>query len=184
MRRRAGGGRRCAPPLVPFFLACALAASSLPVCRALRHPTRNALLGAPRTAPTTIASRGRGARASAAGDYDPASEARIQFVVGTDEPVVPTISMTRSATTIAMTRSATTATARETEFFTGTATFWFKKARALYGEFGRDDELITGMTLLDVEGSLVTEDVPTLRPSLLLFCTGKRAPLRAGPGQV
>lgn len=69
-------------------------------------------------------------------------EARIQFVPGFDERVEPTVSMTRSA---------------GQDFFTGTATFWFQRASSLRLVDG--DRLITGMCLLDDEGSISTTDV-------------------------
>ena len=73
--------------------------------------------------------------------------ARIEFVEGVDETVVPTIKMTRSATS-----------SRDGEFFTGTATFWFDKADALFRDITADS-LITGMRLCDEEGVVETADV-------------------------
>ena len=55
-----------------------------------------------------------------------------------------------------MTRSATSQ--RDGKFFTGTATFWFPRADALYREI-TPDSLIAGMRLCDAEGCMTTEDV-------------------------
>lgn len=71
-------------------------------------------------------------------------KARIQFVPGIDERVEPTVSMTRSAK-------------NQQDFFTGTATFWFQRASSL--NLVNGDTLITGMCLLDDEGSITTTDV-------------------------
>lgn len=43
-------------------------------------------------------------------------------------------------------------------FFTGTATFWFDRASSLYIDLNKE-RLITGMFLIDEEGSLSTTDV-------------------------
>jgi len=77
----------------------------------------------------------------------PSSDPVIQFVPGVDETVIPEVSMTRSATS-----------QRDGKFFTGTATFWFPRADALYREI-TPDSLIAGMRLCDAEGCMTTEDV-------------------------
>ena len=71
----------------------------------------------------------------------------IQFVPGVEETVVPEVSMTRSQTS-----------KMDGKFFTGTATFWFPRADALYREITADS-LIEGMRLCDSEGCMVTQDV-------------------------
>ncbi|KAJ8599484.1 hypothetical protein CTAYLR_010436 [Chrysophaeum taylorii] len=77
------------------------------------------------------------------------STARIQFVHGVDEKVVPTVSLTRSANS---------RTIEQDIFFTGTATFWFQRASSLYLDLSKD-RLITGMFLIDEEGAISTTDV-------------------------
>ena len=77
----------------------------------------------------------------------PSSDPVIQFVPGVDETVIPEVSMTRSATS-----------QRDGKFFTGTATFWFDKADALFRDITADS-LITGMRLCDEEGVVETADV-------------------------
>ena len=80
-------------------------------------------------------------------DDVPSAQVSIQFVEGVDEGVVPTIKLTRSATS-----------SRDGEFFTGTATFWFENAEALYRDL-TVESLITGMRLCDEEGVVATTDV-------------------------
>lgn len=76
--------------------------------------------------------------------------ARIQFVRGVDERVLPTVSVTRSV-------NARTNVQQEV-FFTGTATFWFDRASSLHVELTKD-QLIEGMFLIDTEGAIWTTDV-------------------------
>lgn len=68
-------------------------------------------------------------------------EAKIQFIKGLDEKVLPNISLTRSR-----------------DGSTGTATFRFKKPNILDKSTIKEGE-ITGMYLIDEEGVLETRDV-------------------------
>ena len=74
----------------------------------------------------------------------------IQFVRGIDEKVLPTVSVTRSL-------NSRTGVTQEV-FFTGTATFWFKRASSLKVDLNKE-QLITGMFLIDEEGAISTTDV-------------------------
>ncbi|KAJ1462307.1 Psb28 protein-domain-containing protein [Pelagophyceae sp. CCMP2097] len=115
-------------------VAVLLVLSALGKCSALSAPS----------------SGGRRPAALKRGSAAPAtpSSTKIQFFDGVDERVVPTIKMTRSAPR----KSATDAA-----FFTGTATFRFDKADALFEDISIDN-LIQGMRL-DDEGSISTDDV-------------------------
>ena len=68
-------------------------------------------------------------------------EARIQFIKGLDEKVLPDVRLTRSI-----------------DGSTGTATFRFKNPNILDKNTAKDGE-ITGMYLIDEEGTLETRDV-------------------------
>nr|YP_009028668.1 photosystem II protein W [Asterionella formosa]AGH28218.1 photosystem II protein W [Asterionella formosa]WGN98928.1 photosystem II protein W [Asterionella formosa] len=68
-------------------------------------------------------------------------EARIQFIKGLDEKVLPDVRLTRSR-----------------DGSTGTATFRFKNPNILDKSTAKDGE-ITGMYLIDDEGILETRDV-------------------------
>jgi photosystem II protein len=68
-------------------------------------------------------------------------EARIQFIKGLDEKVLPDIRLTRSR-----------------DGSTGTATFRFKNPNILDKNTAKEGE-ITGMYLIDEEGTLETRDV-------------------------
>mmetsp|Transcript_32641 Transcript_32641/g.112954 ORF Transcript_32641/g.112954 Transcript_32641/m.112954 type:complete len:165 (+) Transcript_32641:142-636(+) len=116
-------------------VAVLLVLSALGKCSALSAPS----------------SGGRRPAALKRGSAAPAtpSSTKIQFFDGVDERVVPTIKMTRSAPR----KSATDAA-----FFTGTATFRFDKADALFEDISIDN-LIQGMRLVDDEGSISTDDV-------------------------
>uniref|UniRef100_A0A7S3JT10 Photosystem II reaction center Psb28 protein n=1 Tax=Aureoumbra lagunensis TaxID=44058 RepID=A0A7S3JT10_9STRA len=77
--------------------------------------------------------------------------ARIEFIRGIDERIVPIVSVTRSVNSHK--------NAQQNEiFFTGTATFWFEKASALNEDLTQD-KLITGMFLIDEEGTISTDDI-------------------------
>ena len=67
--------------------------------------------------------------------------ARIQFIKGIDEKVLPDVRLTRSR-----------------DGSTGTATFYFKNANILNKSTVKEGE-ITGMYLIDTEGILETRDV-------------------------
>lgn len=71
-------------------------------------------------------------------------EAKIQFIKGLDEQVSPDIRLTRSR-----------------DGSTGTATFKFKKPNILDKRFSKEGE-ITGMYLIDEEGTLETRDVSAM----------------------
>lgn len=79
--------------------------------------------------------------------------ARIEFVRGVNERVLPSVSVTRSLNSRGNSQKQKTDV-----FFTGTATFWFDKASTLCIELNKD-RLITGMFLIDEEGSISTTDV-------------------------
>jgi photosystem II protein len=68
-------------------------------------------------------------------------EARIQFIKGLDEKVLPDVRLTRSI-----------------DGSTGTATFRFKNPNILDKNTAKEGE-ITGMYLIDEEGTLETRDV-------------------------
>jgi photosystem II protein len=68
-------------------------------------------------------------------------EAKIQFIKGLDEPVLPDVRLTRSR-----------------DGSTGTATFRFKNPNILDKSTAKQGE-ITGMYLIDEEGILETRDV-------------------------
>ena len=68
-------------------------------------------------------------------------EAKIQFIKGLDEKVLPDVRLTRSR-----------------DGSTGTATFRFKNPNILDKSTAKKGE-ITGMYLIDTEGSLETRDV-------------------------
>ena len=68
-------------------------------------------------------------------------EAKIQFIKGLDEKVLPNIRLTRSR-----------------DGSTGTATFYFKNPNILSKNTAKKGE-ITGMYLIDEEGILETRDV-------------------------
>lgn len=70
-------------------------------------------------------------------------KARIQFIKGFDEKVLPDVRLTRSR-----------------DGSTGTATFRFKHATILSRKTAKEGE-ITGMYLIDEEGTLETRDVST-----------------------
>ena len=71
-------------------------------------------------------------------------EAKIQFIKGLDEQVSPDIRLTRSR-----------------DGSTGTATFKFKKPNILDKRSSKEGE-ITGMYLIDEEGTLETRDVSAM----------------------
>ena len=79
--------------------------------------------------------------------------ARIQFIKGLDEKVLPDVRLTRSR-----------------DGSTGTATFRFKNPNILDKNTAKDGE-ITGMYLIDDEGTLETSDVSTR-------CVNGRSPAR------
>ena len=68
-------------------------------------------------------------------------EAKIQFIKGLDEKVLPDVRLTRSR-----------------DGSTGTATFRFKNPNILDKTTAKEGE-ITGMYLIDEEGEIVTRDV-------------------------
>ena len=68
-------------------------------------------------------------------------KARIQFIRGLDETILPDVRLTRSR-----------------DGSTGTATFRFKNPNILDKNSAKEGE-ITGMYLIDVEGTLETRDV-------------------------
>ena len=68
-------------------------------------------------------------------------EAKIQFIKGLDEKVLPDVHLTRSRTGS-----------------TGTATFYFKNPSILDRSTAKKGE-VTGMYLIDEEGTLETRDV-------------------------
>jgi len=65
--------------------------------------------------------------------------AKIQFIKGIDEEVVPDVRLTRSR-----------------DGSNGTATFYFDNPKALNGNYGEE---ITGIYLMDEEGELVSREV-------------------------
>lgn len=65
--------------------------------------------------------------------------AKIQFIRGIDEDVVPDVRLTRSR-----------------DGSNGTATFYFDNPKALNGNYGEE---ITGIYLMDEEGELVSREV-------------------------
>jgi len=69
-------------------------------------------------------------------------KARIQFIKGLDETILPDVSLTRSR-----------------DGSTGTATFKFKNPTILDKNTTKQGDEITGMYLIDKEGSLETRDV-------------------------